>query len=426
MAEHEILYLVLFGVLILLSAFFSSSETALFSMQKVRLKSIVDDEVSGAKIVADLLDQPAKLLSTILLGNNLVNVAAAAIATTLAIKYLPEDQGVLVATICTTVILLIFSEIVPKTIATQHPEKLSLTFAQPLRILSWVLSPLVIILSSLATFFSKIMGGSSIRKTFFSVNEIRTMISAGQQEGEVKESEAELLHDVFEFFNLTVREVMVARPDVVAIEHGSTLTDFRNLFLESPRSRFPVFEESMDNVVGILVTKEVFQAQTLTTVNEHSHIDELVRPAFFTPDTKQIHDLLNEMRRTNNQMAIVVDEFGGTAGIVTFAGLAEEIVGEMGDELFPIEKEYQKIDNNTFLIDGSMQIDEANSELELGLPENADYDTVAGFTLSLLGHIPKVREQVEYENLLLTITNMRGFRIKEIRVTKKVNLPSKD
>jgi putative hemolysin len=270
------------------------------------------------------------------------------------------------------------------------------------------------------------MGGSSIRQTFFSVNEIRTMISAGQQEGEVKDSEAELLHDVFEFFDLTVHEIMVARPDVDAIERGSTLADFRNLFLQSPRSRFPVFEENMDKVVGILVTKEVFHSQTLGTVNEHSLVDELIRPAFFTPDTKHIHDLLNEMRGTNNQIAIVVDEFGGTAGIVTLAGLAEEIVGEMGDELSPSEREYQQIDDNTFLIDGRMRIDEANGKLELGLPENADYDTVAGFTLSLLGHIPKVREQVEYENLILTITNMRRFRIREVRITKKVNLPSKD
>ena len=419
MAGHEILYLVLFGACILLSAFFSSSETALFSLQKVRLKTILDDQVKGAKIVADLLDQPAKLLSTILLGNNLVNVAAAAIATTLAIKYLSEDQGVLVATACTTVILLIFSETVPKTIATQHSEKLSLTYARPLRIISMILSPFVIILSGMATFFSKIMGGSSLRKTFFSVNEIRTMISAGQQEGEVKESEAELLHDVFEFFNLTVREVMMARPDVDAIERGSTLADFRNLFLRSPRSRFPVFEGNMDKIVGILVTKEVFQAQTLGNVNEDSLIDELIRPAFFTPETKHIHDLLNEMRGTNNQMAIVVDEFGGTAGIVTLAGLAEEIVGEMGDELSPSEKEYQKIDENTFLIDGRMRIDEANSEMELGLPENADYETVAGFLLSVLGHIPRVKEQVEYENLLLIITDMRGFRIREVRITKK-------
>lgn len=426
MTGHEILYLVLFGACLLLSAFFSSSETALFSMQKVRLKSMVDNQVKGSKMVAELVDQPAKLLSTILLGNNLVNVAAAAIATTLAIKYLPEDQGVLVATACTTVVLLIFSETVPKTIATQHSEKLSLTYARPLKMISWLFSPLVIILSGIASFFSKLMGGSSIRKTFFSVSEIRTMISAGQQEGEVKESEAELLHDVFDFFNLTVREVMVPRPDVDAIERGSTLADFRSTFIRAPRSRFPVFEENMDNVVGILATKEVFQAQAMGTMSELSPIDELIRPALFTPETKHVHELLNEMRGTNNHIAIVVDEFGGTAGIVSLTGLAEEIVGETGDELSPLKEEYQKIDENTFLIDGRMRIDEANRELGLELPENTDYETIAGFVLSILGHIPKVKEQVQYKNMRLVVTKMRGLGIMEVQVTKEGDVPYKD
>ncbi|MGD9118652.1 MAG: hemolysin family protein [Dehalococcoidia bacterium] len=426
MTGHEILYLALFGACILLSAFFSSSETALFSLQKVRLKSMVDNQVKASKMVAELVDQPAKLLSTILLCNNLVNVAAAAIATTLAIKYLPEDQGVLVATACTTVVLLIFSETVPKTLATQHSEKLSLTYARPLKMISWLLSPLVMILSGIASFFSRLIGGSSVRNTFFSVNEIRTMISAGQQEGEVKESEAELLHYVFDFFNLTVREVMVPRPDIDAIERGSTIADLRSLFIRSPRSRFPVFKESMDNVVGILVTKEVFQAQAMGTVSELSPIDELVRPALFTPETKPIHELLNEMRGTNNHMAIVVDEYGGTAGIVSLTGLAEEIVGETGDELSPLKEEYQKIDENTLLIDGRMRIDEANRELGLELPENADYETVAGLVLSILGHIPKVKEQVQYENIRLTVTKMRGLGIIEIRVNKEENIASKD
>jgi putative hemolysin len=351
-----------------------------------------------------------------------VNVAAAAIATTLAIKYLPEDQGVLVATICTTVVLLIFSETVPKTIATQHSEKLSLTYAQPLKMISWLLSPVVIILSGIASFFSRLMGGTSIRKTFFSVNEIRTMISAGQQEGEVKESEAELLHDVFDFFNLTVREVMVPRPEVDAIIRGSTLADFRNLFVQSPRSRFPVFEESMDKVIGILVTKELFRAQSMGIVSELSSIDELIRPALFTPETKHVHELLNEMRGTNNHIAIVVDEYGGTAGIVSLAGLAEEIVGETGDELSPSKEEYQKIDQNTFLIDGRMHIDEANRELGLELPENADYETIAGFVLSILGHIPKVKEQVQYKNIRFLVTKMRGLGIIEIKLTKEGNV----
>lgn len=426
MTGHEILYLVLFGILILLSAFFSSSETAFFSMQKVRLKYMVDSQVKGAKTVADLIDQPAKLLSTILLGNNLVNTAAAAIATTLAIKYLQEDQGVLIATICTTVVLLIFSETVPKTIATQHSEKLSLTYAQPLKIISWLLSPLVIILSGIASFFSRLMGGSSIRKTFFSRNEIRTMVSAGQQEGEVEESEAKLLHDVLDFFERSAHEVMVPRTEVDAIERGSTLSDFITLFTRSPRSRFPVFEKSMDKIVGILVTKELFLAQTQGTIKEHDTIDELIRSAYFTPETKRVHVLFNEMRDTNNQIAIVVDEYGGTAGIVSLSGLTEEIVGKTGDELSPADNDYEIINENTFIINGDVRIDEVNNELGLELPESADYETIAGFFLFLLGHIPAINEQIDVKNLRLVVTEMLGLNIKKIRVTIGDNVPSGD
>ena len=179
MSSHDILYLVFFGVCLFLSAFFSSSETAFFSMQKVRLKYLVDNQVKGAELVTRMINQPARLLSTILLGNNLVNVAAAAVATTLAITYLPEDQGILVATICTTIILLIFSETIPKTIATQHAERLSLTYARLLEMFSWLFTPIVVILSWIASVFSRSLGAGSTPKTLFSADAIRTMISAG-------------------------------------------------------------------------------------------------------------------------------------------------------------------------------------------------------------------------------------------------------
>jgi len=426
MSGHDILYLVLFGVCLFLSAFFSSSETAFFSMQKVRLKYLVDNQVKGAKLVTRMIAQPAKLLSIILLGNNLVNVAAAAIATTLAIKYFPEDQGIFIATISTTVILLIFSETLPKTIATQRAEKLSLTYARPLELISWLFTPFVIMLSWLVSILSKLLGGSSIPKTLFSVDEIRTMISAGQQEGEVGEPEAKMLHKVFDFSDRSVREVMVPRPDVVAIEQGSTLADFLILFVESPRSRLPVFHESMDNVVGILVAKDVFIAQAQDNLSEQSIIDNLVRPAYFAPETKRINRLFSDMRDTNNQMAIVVDEYGGTAGIVSLTGLVEEIVGEMGDELADTENAYKIINEYTFQIDGSMRIEEANEEMGLQLPGSDDYETIAGFILSLLGHIPVVNEQIKYKSLKLVVTKMRGFKIGEVQVTKENNVPSED
>ena len=209
-------------------------------MQKVRLKYLVDNQIKGANAVNKILEEPAKLLSTILLGNNLVNVAAAALATTLAITYLPEDQGVLTATICTTIMVLIFSETIPKTIATHHAEKLSLTYVQPLKVISWLFAPFVIVISWITSVFTKLIGIRSVPKTLFGEDEIRTMIKAGHQEGEVDESEAKMLHKVIDFNDRLVREVMVPRTDIVAIEQGSTLTEFLTLLIEFPRSRFSV------------------------------------------------------------------------------------------------------------------------------------------------------------------------------------------
>jgi len=426
MSGHEILYLGLFGICLLLSAFFSSSETAFFSMQKVRLQYLVDNQVKGANLVTRMIDRPARLLSTILLGNNLVNVAAASLATTIAITYLPEDQGVLVATICTTILLLVLSETIPKTIANQHAERLSFTYARPLEIFSWLFTPFVVVLSWIASAFSKLVGTSSIPKTLFGEDEIRTMISAGRQEGEVTDPEAKMLNKVFDFSDRLVREVMVPRLDVVAIEQGSTIAEFLKLFLNSPRSRFPVYRENMDNVTGVLVTKDVFIAQSQGTVNERSIIDTLIRPAFFTPDSKHINQLFHEMKETNNQMAIVVDEFGGTDGIVSLNKLVEEIVGEMGDELAVTEDTFQIINANTFHIDGSMRVEEVNEKMELGLPISDDYETIAGFILRILGHIPEVNEWVEYQNLKLVVTDMRGFKIGTIQVIKDELCPSED
>ncbi|MFC1943659.1 hemolysin family protein [Chloroflexota bacterium] len=424
MSGHEISYFVFFGVCLLLSGFFSSSETALFSMQKVRLKYLVDNQVKRAELVSRMLDQPAKLLSTILLGNNLVNVAAAAIATTLAITYLPEDQGIFVATISTTIILLIFSETIPKTLATHHAERLSLTYARPLEMFSWLFTPIVVILSWIASVFIRMFGVNSVPKTLFNVDEIRTMISVGREEGKVEEPDAKMLHNVFGFSNRLVGEVMVPRPEVVAIEQGSTLANFLALYIKSPRSRFPVYRENMDDVTGILVAKDVFVAQAQGTINEQSVIDNLIRPAYFTPETKRMNRLLIDMKNSNSRMAIVVDEFGGTAGIVSLIGLAEEIVGEMGDELTVTESTYEIINEYTFQIDGSMRIDKANEEMGLELPDGKDYETIAGFILSLLGHIPEVKEQITYKGLKMTVTEMRGFKIEEVQVTKESDLPS--
>jgi len=249
------------------------------------------------------------------------------------------------------------------------------------------------------------------------------MISVGQKEGEVEEAEAEMLNNVFEFGDRPVREVMVPRPEVIAIELGSRVSDFLTLYAEHPLSRFPVFKENMDNVAGILAIKDVLMAQAKGTVNRQSTIDELIRPAHFTPETNRINELFTEMRDQNYRMSVVVDEFGGTAGIVSLTRLVEEIVGPVGDELAVVEKDYQAINAYTFQIDGGMRIEEANEEMELELPEG-DYETVAGFILDLLGRIPRPNEQLRYKDLKLVITEMRGVKIEKVLLTRENDLPS--
>ncbi len=413
----EALYLVFLFICLILSAFFSSSETALISLERFRVEHLVETKVRGAKRVAKLIERPERFLSTILLGNNLVNTAAAALATILAVK-MWQDTGVIVATFGMAIILLIFAETIPKTFANRHAERLSLLFVRPIEIISWLFSPFVIVLSWIAAGITKLVGGKPVPKSLVSEEEIRTMITVGHKEGTVEEAEAEMLHKVFEFGDRPVSEVLVPRPEVVSLEKGTTLADFLAIYSKSPIARFPVYEENMDNVVGILSIKDVLMALAKGTITNESPIDELIRPAYFTPETKRISELFTEMRDKNYRMSIVVDEYGGTAGIVSLSRLMEEIVGPVGDELAAAEKEYETINEYTFQIDGGMRIEEANEELGLELPEG-DYESVAGFVLHLLGHIPKRGQQLRYRGLKIVITKMKGHKIEEILLTKE-------
>jgi putative hemolysin len=426
MSGIETLYLVLLIVCLLLSAFFSGSETAFISLQKIRVRHLVDTKVRGAKRVSKMMEQPEKFLSTVLLGNNLVNTAAAALATFLAIRIWGEQWGVLIATIAITILLLIFCETTPKTIATRHAERLSLTFVGLIEAISWLFTPFVVVLSWIASGFSKMFGGTPVPKSLASEEEIRTMISVGHKEGTVEEEEATMLHKVFDFGNRPVLEVMVPRTEVVWITKGTTIVDFLKLYAENPLSRFPVYEDNLDNVIGILAVKDILMAQAKGQINDKSTIDDLIRPAYFTPETKRVSELFAEMKDKNYRITVVVDEFGGTAGIVSLSGLMEEIVGPVGDELATIEKEYESINEYTFQVDGGMRVEEANEEMGLGLPEGEDYETVAGFVLELLGHIPKEGERLKYKKLRIVITEMRGMKIEKIRLTKEKDEPTTD
>jgi putative hemolysin len=425
MTGLDTLYVVLFIVCMILSAFFSSSETAFISLQKVRVQHLVDNKVRGARLVSRMIARPERLLSTILLGNNFFNTAAAALATALAIKFWPS-QGVLISTIAVTILLLVFSETTPKTIATRHAEGMALFYARPIETLAWLLTPFVVALSWIAMGFSKMFGGAPVPKSLASEEEIRTMISMGHREGTVEEEEAEMLHNVFDFGNRPVMEVMVPRTEVVWVTKGTKLDDFLKLYAENPLSRFPVYDENIDNVVGILAVKDIVMAQAKGNFNGEDTIDDLIRPAYFTPETKRVSELFTEMRDRNYRMAVIIDEYGGTAGIVSLSGLMEEIVGPVGDELAAIEKDYETINEYTFQVDGGMRVEEANEEMNLNIPEGEDYETVAGFVLDLLGHIPKQGEQLKYKDYKIVITEMRGMKIEKIRLIKEKHAENPD
>ncbi len=294
----------------------------------------------------------------------------------------------------------------------------ALTFARPIQFISILLYPFTYVLSWIGSWFTKIGRGIAKDRPFLTEAEILTAITVGEAEGVVEEVEAEMVHKVFEFGDRPVREVMTQRTEITWIEVGTKLADFLNIYRNQPHSRFPVYKESPDNVVGVLSIKDFLMAEASHSLSREDTIDSLVRPAYFVPETKRLGELLGEMRDNHYYLALIVDEFGGIAGIITLEQLAEEIVGSIGDELAGSGREFTTIDANTFEVDGGLRVEEANDELGTELP-TGDYETVAGFVLFHLGHIPKQGEQFKYKNLKLLITEMRGMKIEKILITRE-------
>jgi putative hemolysin len=251
------------------------------------------------------------------------------------------------------------------------------------------------------------------------------MINVGSRDGAVEKAEADMLHKVFEFGDRPAREIMAPRTEVTWIEKGTQIEDFFKIYIEHPYTRYPVFDDRRDNVIGTISSKDVLMTLAKGTCDINRTIDDILRPAYFAPEGKRISELLSEMRDKNYHMCIIVDEYGGTAGIVTLTQLVEEIVGDVKDELSSMEKDYEIIDESTFQIDGGMRIEDVNTEMHLGIPEG-DYETAAGFVLKVLGHIPKTGEQLRYKDLKLVITRMNGMKIDEILVTKEKHATATD
>jgi putative hemolysin len=410
-----------FLVCLALSAFFSSAESAFIALPKLRIRYLVESGAKGAEKLARVADKPARMLATVLLGNNLVNIAAATIGTIMAVTVWGLLWGPIIATIGVTAIILVFGEVIPKTFAVHHAQRLSLIYANPLRIIELCFYPFILALERIGLRFTRIVTVSEEDKRIISEGEIRSAINVGESEGVVEEDEAKILRQVFEFTDRPVSKVMVPRTEIAWVEQGTKLSDFLNIYTQGRYSRFPVYKDNTDNVVGILHAKDVLMKLTDGSGSRNSVIDDLVRPTYFVPEGKHLGELLAEMRDGGHHSAIVVDEFGGIAGMVTLGQLTEEIVGDIHDELTDQEKDFIVTGDSTFQLDGGFRVEEANEELQLNLP-SGDYESVAGFILSHLGRIPKQGEHFKYQNLKFVITEMRGMKIEKVMVTKETSV----
>ena len=413
MDTSDVIRLVLLGLTVLLSAFFAGSEAAFLSVQRSRLAALILDKVKGAERVEKLASNPEKLLPTVLTGNNLVNVAAAALGTTLAGSYLSPNWAVGVSVGAVTVLLLLFGEILPKVIATKNAEGLALILVRPLQAAQILFFPIVWVLEIYSRMVGRIFGLSGSR--LVSEREIRALIDVAEIEGGVEKGEAALLEKVFHFGDLRAGDVMTPRTEIIFVELSATLQDFLPIYARTTNKRFPLFDGDRENIVGIMSVKDLLEAVAQGTIQLHDSVATALRPAHFVPETKPVDELFDELREVGQHMAITVNEHGGVAGVVTLMQLLEVIVGPVGEEGEPIEEEFVAVGQSQFDVLAAMSILEANENLDIDLPEG-DYQTLAGFVLEQLGHIPQEGESFRYGEIQLEVKEMQAVKIHRVEV----------
>lgn len=407
-------------VLIGLSGLFSASETALMSINKIKLKKLEDSRRSRA--LKDLMSNTSKLLSTILFGNNLVNIYASSLTTSLAIV-LWGNESVALVTIVLTIVILIFGEIIPKTLAKKNAEKFSLSVALIIKWLSIILTPIVFLLEKISNLFVKITGGNVDEDDSVTEEEIKDIIEVGSVEGALEEEEKQMIYNVFEFGDMKAKDVMTHRTDIVAVEKDATYEEIMEAFLEEQFSRIPVYDESKDNIIGVLHVKDfVFK-----NINkENFNMKNVMKEPYFTYKYASVSDLFNDMRKERAAMAFVMNEYGGLDGIVTMEDLIEEIVGDIEDEFDDEEVKIEKINDNEYIVDGDMELDELLEECSIDILSNVvdeEYfsDTIGGLVMEILGGIPKEKVIIEVGNYKIKVEKATRNGISRVRIMLNTN-----
>ena len=398
-------------ILVAFSAFFSASETAFSSLNQIRLKSRAEDGDPSAARVLAMSEQYDKLLSSILIGNNIVNIAAASIGTVLFTRLLDPQRGATVSTIVLTIVVLIFGEVTPKSLAKEMPERVATAVSPFLSLLMLLLSPL----TWLFTQWKKLLGHfiHSGEADTITEGELMTMVSEAESDGELTDRESQLIRSAIEFDDVEVEEILTPRVDVVAVEDTTSLEELAQTFAESGYSRLPVYHDNIDNIIGVVHEKDFYLAK----LKKAATVEELVVPTLYTTGTTQISQLLRTLREQHHHMAVVVDEYGGTEGIITLEDILEELVGEIWDEHDEVTEDFRQQSDGSWLVAGSASVDDLFETLDLPEDEDIDSNTVNGLVQEKTRHLPKVGDHFTLDHFEGVVTRTARRRVTEVRLS---------
>ncbi len=397
--------------LIGLSTLFSMSETALMSLSKIRIRNMQETGVKGADRIVKLMENPNKLLSAVLVGNNIVNICASSLATVIVQKYF-KDNAVAISTGVMTFLLLVFGEITPKTLAAQNSEKVSLKVSGFILVCVKIFSPIIFVLTKITGGLITLLGGNKDKETpLITEAELKTLVDVGHEEGVLEQEERKMINNVFDFGDIEAEDVMVTRMDIIAADIGSSYNEIFKLFKEEGFSRMPIYEDNIDNIVGILNFRDFI----LTDNKKNFNIKDHLREPYFTYESKPTAELFSAMQSKRIPMAIVLDEYGGTSGLITIEDLVEQIVGEIDDEYDEPKEEIKCIKEDEYIIDGSVKIEDVNEMIGTRL-ESDDFESIGGYIIGILGRFPKSGEELESEGIRFIVEEVDKNRVEKVRV----------
>jgi putative hemolysin len=406
------------GASVLLAAFFAAAETAIVFSNKAHIRELSESGDKRAGTVILLMHERDRLHSTLLLAENFFIVLTAVLGMVISVNLIPRIPLAMAVTVpVVTLAIVFFAKLAPKGIACRNPDRFALFVSTPLQLVMRFLSPLSRSLAAMADLIAGAGPQGMSCTAVVTEEDIKALINLGEERGSLKEEEKELLHKVFEFGDTLASEAMRPRTEIVSVPSSVTLQEVLTLVSEFGYSRYPVIEDTVDTVIGILYIKDILVAMASGEVKREDGIQRFIRPAYFIPENKRVSELLSEMQRDRFQITIVIDEYGGTAGLVTLEDLIEEIVGSIHDELEAGDKDVQIVDEKNFVVSGQSALDEVNEMLDTNL-QSTDFNTLGGFVFGLFGRMPKVGEQLRYRDLKLEVLELEGRKISKVKISK--------